>query len=169
LDGALFIDEAYTLTYQSGAGDPYGREAVDTLLKRMEDDRERLVVIVAGYPALMNHFLDSNPGLRSRFATEIMFPDYSTEELMEIFEGLCATSDYTATPSAISAARQIIDEAPRGEGFGNARFVRNLFERTIRAQASRLATSNPLRDELLLLTAEDIEQAAAGGSEGSSV
>src|SRR5678809_1492353 len=127
LDGVLFIDEAYALAPEAGRLD-FGAEAIETLLKRMEDYRERLVVIVAGYPRLMYRFLDSNPGLRSRFAREISFPDYSTDELVAITEKLAGEYEYTLDPEAKEALRTILAGAARGEGFGNARFARTLFE-----------------------------------------
>ena len=107
IDGVLFIDEAYALARESDRLD-FGDEAIETLLKRMEDNRHQLVVIVAGYPRLMRRFLESNPGLRSRFSREIDFPDYSTEDLVEIFSRFAAESEYTlgegaTTPSARSS------------------------------------------------------------------
>ena len=137
-DGVLFVDEAYSLSREHSPWD-YGREAIDTLLKRMEDNRERLVVIVAGYPRLMNAFLDSNPGLRSRFAREITFADYTTEELLAILGKFCSDHRYELGEGSEETLRQIFDGAQRGEGFGNARFARNLFESALNAQALRLA------------------------------
>src|SRR6187401_1124752 len=117
LDGVLFIDEAYALTPGGGDGRlDFGAEAVETLLKRMEDHRHRLVVIVAGYPRLMRGFLDSNPGLRSRFAREISFPDYSTADLLEITGKLAADHEYVLEPAAFEALRGIFENAQRGEG-----------------------------------------------------
>src|SRR2546429_7696255 len=105
----------------------------------MEDYRHRLVVIVAGYPRLMNRFLDSNPGLRSRFAREIVFPDYRTEELLAITERFARENEYRLAPGAEDALRGIFDGAVRGEGFGNARFARTIFEQALNTQALRLA------------------------------
>src|ERR671937_120269 len=138
LDGVLFIDEAYALAPADGRMD-FGPEAVETLLKRMEDFRHRLVVIVAGYPRLMHHFLDSNPGLRSRFSREIAFPDYSTAELLAISRTFADENEYVFAEDAEKALRRVLEGAARGEGFGNARFARTLFEQALNQQALRLA------------------------------
>ncbi|MDQ3992125.1 MAG: AAA family ATPase [Actinomycetota bacterium] len=165
LDGVLFIDEAYALTPDEGRLD-FGPEAVETLLKRMEDHRHHLVVIVAGYPRLMERFLDSNPGLRSRFAREISFPDYSTAELLSITRRFAGEHEYVLDEGAAAALETVFDGVERGEGFGNARFARTLFEHALNAQALRLARSGerPLeeldRRELTLLTGEDVWSAA---------
>jgi stage V sporulation protein K len=161
LDGVLFIDEAYALAPDNAYHD-FGAEAVETLLKRMEDFRHRLVVIVAGYPRLMNRFLDSNPGLRSRFSREISFPDYSTDELVSITGKFAGDNEYVLREGAEEVLRSVLDGAVRGEGFGNARFARTLFEQALNAQALRLAgrldTAGP--DELTALTADDVAAAA---------
>ena len=167
LDGVLFIDEAYALARDERRVD-FGPEAIETLLKRMEDYRERLVVIVAGYPRLMHAFLESNPGLRSRFSREVVFPDYSTDELVAITERFAAESDYRLGEGAERALRQVFDRAARGEGFGNARFARTLFEQALNAQAVRLTRGGDARarDELMTLTAEDVAAAARATGDG---
>ena len=165
LDGVLFIDEAYALARDGGRQD-FGPEAIETLLKRMEDYRHRLVVIVAGYPRLMDAFLDSNPGLRSRFAREISFDDYTTDELVAITWKFARDNDYALADGAEEALRGIFEAAQRGEGFGNARFARTIFEQALNAQAQRLAPTAgvPLGDldtgELSRLTGDDIRAAA---------
>jgi SpoVK/Ycf46/Vps4 family AAA+-type ATPase len=162
LDGVLFIDEAYALTRGHGDERDFGPEAVETLLKRMEDYRHRLVVIVAGYPALMRRFLESNPGLHSRFSREITFPDYTTDELLAISQKFAADAEYRFDEGALEALRGVLDNAKRGERFGNARFARTLFEQALNAQALRLQARldeiGP--DELSCLTAEDVHAAA---------
>ncbi len=165
LDGVLFIDEAYALATQAERQD-FGPEAIETLLKRMEDYRERLVVIVAGYPGLMRRFLDSNPGLRSRFAREIDFPDYSDGELLEIADKFLGDHEYSFGPGARETLGSIVAGARRGEGFGNARYVRTLFEQALNAQALRLAHLEGREveelepDELQTLDSEDLLAAA---------
>lgn len=157
LDGVLFIDEAYSLV--SRGDNDYGAEAVATLLKRMEDDRSRLVVILAGYEDEMKDFIDSNPGLQSRFNRYIYFEDYSTDELFRIFLNLLIEHDYRITSEASELLREGLERKVRTKdrNFGNARFVRNLFEKTLERQASRLTASvNPSRDDLQRINAEDI-------------
>ena len=165
LDGVLFVDEAYSLAVGEERLD-FGSEAVETLLKRMEDYRHRLVVIVAGYPRLMHRFLDSNPGLRSRFSREIVFPDYSTDELLAITGKFLAENEYVLGEGAADTLRRILAAPKRGEGFGNARFARTLFEQALNAQALRLARVEGAeladldRDELMTLRSEDFLAAA---------
>jgi stage V sporulation protein K len=173
LDGVLFVDEAYSLAPPDDRFD-FGPEAIETLLKRMEDYRHRLIVIVAGYPRLTYRFLDSNPGLRSRFSREIVFPDYSTDELLEITKKFAAENEYTLGEGSEEALREIFDGAKRGEGFGNARFARTIFEQALNAQALRLAnvSGNVLADldaeELQCLTPEDFRAAAAALGESAA-
>ena len=165
LDGVLFIDEAYALAPEDGRTD-FGPEAIEVLLKRMEDHRHRLVVIVAGYPRLMRAFLDSNPGLRSRFARELSFPDYSTNDLLEITRRLAAEHEYELGPGADDALERIFAGAARGEGFGNARYARTIFEQALNRQALRLARLGGAaleelsRDEVTTLEADDLLEAA---------
>src|SRR6187397_1369241 len=167
LDGVLFIDEAYALTPGGGDGRlDFGAEAVETLLKRMEDYRHRLVVIVAGYPRLMRGFLDSNPGLRSRFARELSFPDYSTGDLLEITRRLAGELEYDLEPGVDEALERIFAGATRGEGFGNARYARTIFEQALNRQALRLARlegaalTELSRDEVMTLEVDDLLEAA---------
>lgn len=157
LDGVLFIDEAYSLV-QGGEKD-YGGEAIATLLKRMEDDRDRLVVVLAGYTAEMKQFIDSNPGLQSRFNRYIEFPDYTAEELARIFLLLTEKSQYTCDQDVRNSIVQIMERAvaEKDRNFGNGRYVRNLFERAIQRQAVRLSGVAPLTTEMLSeLTLHDL-------------
>ena len=149
LDGVLFIDEAYSLV--AGGENDFGAEAVSTLLKRMEDDRDRLVVILAGYTEEMKRFIDSNPGLRSRFNRYVEFPDYSADELYLIFERNLEKNQYRCTKGAAAAVRRVLENAvaQRDRSFGNGRYVRNLFERIIEQQALRLAGVAPLTAGML--------------------
>ena len=152
--GVLFIDEAYSLT-----GDQYGTEAIDTLVKEMEDRRDDLVVIVAGYPAPMKAFIAANPGLSSRFRTTIGFDDYTNDELVEILTLLADGSDYELTPPALARFRELLAVTTRGSTFGNGRFSRNTLEAAIGAHAWRLRdVQEPTREQLRQLLAEDLEQ-----------
>lgn len=164
LDGVLFIDEAYALTPPGPKSLDFGGEAVETLIKRMEDHRDRLVVIVAGYPDLMEQFLASNPGLRSRFAREISFPDYANDELVAIIRQYAMDADYVIEPDADPTLIDAFDRARRMPSFGNARHARTLFERATQRQALRLERhiDGPGldRDELRTLTASDLREAA---------
>ena len=148
LDGVLFIDEAYSLTDEN---DSYGKEAVATLLKRMEDDRDRLVVILAGYTENMTHFIMTNPGLESRFNKYIEFTDYNAEELFQIFMRLAHKYDYLVDEEAQQIIKDLIniEIESKDKQFGNARFVRNLFENILANQANRLANNNTLSSESL--------------------
>jgi hypothetical protein len=130
----------------------------------MEDHRDDLVVIVAGYTEEMEFFIANNPGLESRFATTISFPDYTTDELVRIFESFCAGADFTPTDDAIAKLRKLIESEPRDKGFGNGRLVRNLFEAAMARQAWRLRdASDPSVDELKRLGAEDLPDTTKGG------
>ncbi|GAA4826671.1 right-handed parallel beta-helix repeat-containing protein [Saccharopolyspora rosea] len=158
IGGVLFIDEAYTLTANTGGvGPDFGQEAVDALMKMMEDHRDELVVIVAGYSELMEKFLQSNPGMASRFTRTIEFPNYSVEELVTITSNLCRKHYYELTDDAVDELTNYFTRVPKGETFGNGRVARKLFEAMISNQASRLAQRPPARDaDLSRLTAEDI-------------
>ena len=136
MGGVLFIDEAYSLN-----GDQYGAEAVNTLVKEMEDNRDNLVVIVAGYPDPMVEFITQNPGLASRFKTTVQFEDYSDDELVGIMSKLAGEADYDLPPDSETAVREILARTPRNEVFGNGRFVRNLLEEAIGRQEWRLKDS----------------------------
>ena len=157
LDGVLFIDEAYTLA--SEAGKDYGSEAIATLLKRMEDDRDRLVVIVAGYTSEMRDFINMNPGLKSRINRYIEFPDYSAGELAEMFRRQAKKNQYTLAADVDAALEKTMAELTRKRDrqFGNGRFVRNLFEKAIERQAGRLAAlPNATAEQLTELTLDDL-------------
>lgn len=139
LGGILFVDEAYTLTVNKGEGD-FGQEAVDTLLKAMEDNRSELIVIVAGYTDLMEQFLSSNPGLRSRFSNFIYFDDYTADELMDILHGMLEKQEYTLSEAAETKARSLMEArvANKPDNFANARDVRNFMEHAISNHATRV-------------------------------
>ncbi len=160
LDGVLFIDEAYALVPEGGSGQDYGQEAISTLLKRMEDYRDRLVVIIAGYKDEMKRFIDSNPGLQSRFNRYIDFPDYSPQELTDIFKMYMKKNQYTITADAeeyLKTNMEIV-VAKKDKNFGNARYARNIFEKAIQQQANRLAGQQNLsKQQLTELTLEDIQ------------
>ena len=156
MGGVLFIDEAYALNGKSE--NDFGQEAIDTILKAMEDHRDDLVVIVAGYTELMEDFVHSNPGLESRFNRFMFFPDYSVEEMMGIFDMRCKGSCYTLTEDARPLVRDYIaEESADQESFGNGRGVRNLFENIVVAQNNRLAKLESVtREQLMELTADDV-------------
>ncbi|MEI7591723.1 MAG: AAA family ATPase [Actinomycetes bacterium] len=159
-EGVLLIDEAYSLA--RGTDSDFGREAIDAIVKLVEDRRDRLVVIVAGYPDEMAMFFAANPGLPSRFPRTITFPDYSTEELVEIFQTACAEGGYQCDAGAITSLHQAFASEPRLKGFGNGRVARNWFERAIERQASRVVTIvEPTDRELTTLTADDVSQASS--------
>ena len=163
IGGVLFIDEAYTLAPDQ-AGNDFGREAIEALLKRMEDDREKFVVIVAGYPDEMARFIGSNPGLASRFSETVDFPDYTAEELLAILRLMVEKSGYVLSDGARRRARAVLtalhDAGDRT--FGNARTARNLFEDAVLAHADRVAAKVEATDrELELIETSDIDRAAA--------
>ena len=159
LGGVLFIDEAYSLS--SGGENDFGREAIETILKAMEDHRDDLIVIVAGYSGPMGDFLSSNPGLESRFNKYFTFPDYTGEQLMAIFSAQCDKNGYTLTEESEKAARELFDRLyeERNENFGNGRDVRNRFEDMIVRQSNRVAMmENPSKDDLMAVLPEDLEE-----------
>lgn len=159
--GVLFVDEAYTLT-SGGSENDFGQEAVDTILKAMEDNRDDLVVIVAGYTELMHDFIESNPGLRSRFNRYLEFPDYTPEEMLEIFRGNCKRSCYEPREEALDALLSYFEKmtAARRRTFGNARGVRNVFEQILSCQANRLAEKDTVsREDLMQILPEDVAAA----------
>lgn len=157
LDGVLFIDEAYSIA--TGGDRDFGGECISTLLKRMEDDRNRLVVIVAGYPEEMKQFIDSNPGLESRFNHYIDFPDYTAAELAAIFRMTARKNEYILSPElerCLTAAIHLWTR-DRDRKFGNGRYVRNLFEQALGHQAERVfAIHKPTRQDLMTITLEDV-------------
>ena len=157
LGGVLFIDEAYALN--GGGANDFGREAIDTLLKAMEDHRDDLVVIVAGYDGLMDEFIHSNPGLESRFNRFLHFADYTEEELLAIFRMQCEKGCYILAPEAEAPLRSLLERRMAdAASFGNARGVRNLFEQILVRQAGRLAGQASVnREDLTRITAADVE------------
>ena len=162
MGGILFIDEAYTLTNNKEKGD-YGQEAVDTLLKRMEDDRDKFVVIVAGYTDPMNEFVESNPGLKSRFSKFVEFPDYSGDELMAIFMEMLKPMKFNLDDSAMAEVQRKLHGMAelQEDNFANGREVRNFLDRCIERQANRLAKNPALKvEDLLTFTLEDVKEEA---------
>ena len=160
LGGVLFIDEAYALANQDNPND-FGREAIETLLKGMEDHRADLIVIVAGYTELMSSFINANPGLESRFNKYFYFEDYNGDQLMEIFRSMCERNGYTMDEATAQAAAEAFREMyeKRDENFGNARDVRNLFERAVARQADRVAAlEQPDKEALMALTEADLQE-----------
>jgi len=163
LGGILFIDEAYALAPETGSGNDFGREAIETLLKMMEDHRDDLIVIVAGYSEPMGRFITSNPGLESRFNRYFFFEDYNSEELNAIFGSICKKSEYVLTDDAeeyaIEFFRLLYDT--RDENFGNARHVRNFFENIVTVHSDRVsALDDHTREDLTQIIREDLEKAA---------
>ena len=161
LGGVLFIDEAYTLAGGGGATgktDPFGQEAIDTLLKLMEDHRERLVCIFAGYTTEMRRFVEANPGLKSRISRTIEFPSYNGDELFAIFESLVEKNGFNMTEDAKHEARKVIDDLARNadENFGNAREVRQFFEALQPIQAERIAEHLDEVDDIASITNEKL-------------
>jgi len=173
LGGVLFVDEAYTLTNQSrGNGPDFGREAVETLMKLMEDHRNELVVIAAGYSEHMEQFLSSNPGMASRFSRTIEFPNYSVDELVTIVRGMCAAHQYDLPEATVGAVTDYFEQVPKGPTFGNGRVARKVFEEMVNHQASRLAEDiESGDDELSRFAPEDVVIAemspTAGSAEGT--
>ena len=164
IHGVLFIDEAVP---EDGNGSDYGQEAISTLLKRMEDYRDSLVVIIAGYKNEMQRFIDSNPGLQSRFNRYIDFPDYTSAELTDIFKMYMKKNQYTLAPDAENYLREQLDYAVahKDRNFGNARYARNVFEKSIQAQANRLEGRTNLNErELTELTVSDLQEGFASKS-----
>jgi len=161
LGGVLFIDEAYSLAPED-SGHDFGDEAIETLLKLMEDHRDDLVVIAAGYRERMESFIESNPGLRSRFTRFVDFPDYSPDELTAIFTRMVEEDGYTLGPGAIEAVKATLakEYESRSDNFGNARLVRNLFERSLTSQANRLVGTTPSRADLCVIAESDITPTA---------
>ena len=164
LGGVLFIDEAYSLA--SGGENDFGREAIETILKAMEDHRDELIVVVAGYDEPMEKFINSNPGLQSRFNKYFYFPDYNGEQLLHIFKGQCKKNGYALTEEAEAEAKAMFEELyeNRGENFGNGRDVRNVFEDTVVRQSNRVAALDaPTKDDLMQFLPEDLRDADETG------
>ena len=159
MGGVLFIDEAYSLARSADQGTDFGQEAIDTILKAMEDHRDEFVVIVAGYTKPMENFIHSNPGLQSRFNKFIEFPDYTVDELLAIFDLNCRKYEYVPDPEAREQVKTLLmlRKAQMPENFANAREVRNLFETIITNQARRIAVlEHPTKEEMQQITLEDL-------------
>jgi AAA+ superfamily predicted ATPase len=155
LGGTVLIDEAYALA--RGGENDFGREAIDTLVKFMEDHRDDVAIVAAGYPDEMRRLIDANPGLASRFTRTIEFPDYTDAELVAIFELMAGTKRYHLDESGLARLAEVIAGEPRTHGFGNARFVRNVFEQAVSLHALRLAdVEHPTDEQLTTLTADDV-------------
>ena len=159
--GVLLIDEAYSLV--RGGERDFGREAIDAIVKLIEDRRDRIVVVMAGYPDEMEELISSNPGLRSRFPKVIHFPDYTTDELLAIIDSMADNGGYRLDPGARARARIWLDSITRDKGFGNGRTARNLFEHAVSTQATRLAPIDaPTDEQLTVLVADDIPAPGEG-------
>jgi len=159
LGGILFIDEAYSLAPEGGSGNDFGQEAIETILKVMEDERDELVVIAAGYPEPMERFISANPGLESRFGKYFHFEDYNGEQLFEIFKSQCKKNQYEPDAGAAAYAQKLFSELyeNRDENFGNARDVRNIFEKAVARHSDRVAAMEaPTREDLLTLIESDL-------------
>ena len=172
MGGVLFIDEAYSLARSADQGTDFGQEAIDTILKAMEDHRDEFVVIVAGYTKPMETFIHSNPGLQSRFNKFIEFPDYTVDELLAIFDLNCRKYEYVPDPEAREQVKTLLmlRKAQMPENFANAREVRNLFETIITNQARRIAVlEHPTKEEMQKITLEDLrdEEDSSGKSKES--
>jgi stage V sporulation protein K len=169
MGGVLFIDEAYSLVELGIAGgDAYGAEAIATLLKAMEDHREDLIIILAGYPEKMERFIESNPGLRSRFNKYLQFDDYTPADLAAIFEPFCTKSSYRLSDNARKQFSALFEKtyAARDETFGNARLARTMFEKAIQKQAERIVNEvRSTKEVLSTIQAEDLEMES--GDQGS--
>jgi stage V sporulation protein K len=155
LGGVLFIDEAYSLA--RGGEKDFGKEAIDSLVKAMEDHKDDLILILAGYKLEMDRFIETNPGLRSRFPIQINFPDYTIDELHAIGESMLSKREYAFTPEAQAAFRRLLEKTIAGHPYsGNARMVRNIIEKTIRKQAVRLyGQTSPSREDLIRIMETD--------------
>lgn len=155
IGGMLLIDEAYALA--RGSENDFGREAIDTLVKLMEDHRDGVAVVAAGYPEEMQMFVESNPGLRSRFPKTIHFPDYTTEELVAIFKSMSEKNGYKLPAATTTKLSDYLDALPRDKGFGNARLARNLFEAALANHATRVVEiKDPTNDQLGTFEPEDV-------------
>jgi DNA-binding NtrC family response regulator len=163
--GVLFIDEAYSLYHEDDQRD-FGQEAITTLLKAMEDKRDDLIVIVAGYTNEMNHFIDSNPGLKSRFTTYIEFPDYSPDELMTIFRSMCKDEKWILNSDANDCLYEMLEKIynNKTKDFGNARTVRNIFQKICMTQNNRISNTPNIKslsnEEIMTINKDDIIEAS---------
>jgi hypothetical protein len=168
IGGILFIDEAYSLVRPGGGGRDFGQEAIDTLVKLMEDHRDELVVIVAGYEDEMKDFVGSNPGLPSRFPRIVHFPDFSNDELMKMFESMCAHDRYVLSADAKQVLCRYLESMTRTRTFGNGRLMRNIFEATLARQASRIIATTSFN--LTELVPADLSlPASIAATEGTKV